>query len=214
MLKSERFSTYSHLFVAILALIGLIFILMLTRSDPLHQFIFGLAVSMAIFSMGSSALYHSKKQEENELNWRRKLDHIAIFFIIAGFFTALSYMYLPYPWNWIIICIEWAFVIAGFILKIFYMNAPRWMTSIVYMVMGLVAIIPLPIYYGDMSPIGRLLLILGGIVLLCGGTIYALKWPDPKPGVFGFHDIFHIFIGIGLILYYFVLYDIVINLNG
>jgi len=166
---------------------------------------------MAVLSMSASAYYHSKKQAENEENWRRKLDHIAIFFIIAGFFTALNYFYLEDPWKWIVIGIEWVFVIAGFFLKLFYLKSPRWLTSTIYVVMGFVAIIPLPTYISLMTMTGKILLISGAIILVCGGVIYARKRPDPKPGVFGFHDLFHIFIGIGIILFYIVLYDMVLT---
>jgi hemolysin III len=210
MLRQERFSAYSHGLMAILSLIGGIIVIAIASYNPVYQFISGLACATGVFCMGASALYHSKKLSENENNWRRKLDHIAIFFIIAGFFSTLTFFYLPAPWKWILIGLLWIFVVAGFFLKLFFLNAPRWLSPIIYIGMSLIAVIPLPTYMGSMSSTSLILLIVGGTFDIIGGIIYGRKRPDPKPGVFGFHDIFHICIAIGITLFYFIIVDMVL----
>lgn len=212
MLKEERFSTYSHLIVAIIAAIVLIPSLYLAKSDIWAQFVTGLAIGSCILCMGASANYHAHKLRENDNTWQRKLDHIAIFFIIAGFFTALAYFYLPSPWNWVIMVIEWTFVIVGFIVKLFTLGGPRWLMPFVYIVMGFSAMIPFPIYFAQMSSFSKYMLIIGAIFYVFAGIVYGSKKPDIKPGIFGFHDLFHILIAIGIILFYWVLVDILITL--
>ena len=106
MLKSERFSTYSHLFGAILFSILGLSVAYSARDNSMDAVVAFLTCLSAVFSMGSSAFYHSHKQGENEINWRRKLDHIAIFFGIAGFISGLSYFLLESPWQEIIIGIQ------------------------------------------------------------------------------------------------------------
>ena len=213
MLKKEAFSTYSHGIMAILCGIGGIILVFLSSGNIAYQIICAQASLTAVLSMGSSALYHSKKLAENENNWRRKLDHIAIFFGIAGYFTCLSSFYLSSPWRWILISVLWICVAVGFLLKLFFLNAPRWLSPIIYFGMALIAIIPLPIYLSSMSVIGVVLFFLGGISFVIGGVVYAIKKPDPKPGIFGFHDIFHICIASGMGLFYFIILDIILALS-
>jgi hemolysin III len=211
MLKEERFSTYSHLIIAIFAAITLIPTLYLARSDPWAQFVVGLAIGSGILCMGASANYHATKLRENDNTWQRKLDHIAIFFIIAGFFTFLAYFNLPSPWDWIIIIIQWTFVLVGFFVKLFTLGGPRWLIPLVYIIMGFSAMIPLPIYFAQMTTLSKFFLIIGAIFYVCAGIVYGSKKPDLKPGVFGFHELFHVLIGIGIIFYYLLIVDMLLS---
>lgn len=204
--KSERVAAYSHLFGVVASLTGLIILLCVTwgRWDYfLVSLIYGLG---AICMFLASGMYHSQKQEENAVNIWRKLDHVAIFIMIAGTYTPMSYIYLEGAWFWSIICVQWACVLAGLFFKVFYLRAPRIIPPILYLLMGWMAIIPINILWHNMSSLSFSLLVGGGVAYSIGAVIYALKKPNPLPGVFGFHEIFHIFILLGALLHYFMVY--------
>jgi hemolysin III len=204
--QSEKVSAYSHFFGAAASVIGLIILLFATwgRWDYFCvSLVYGLG---AICMFLASGIYHAQKQEENAINIWRKLDHVDIFIMIAGTYTPLSYAYLEGAWFWSIICMQWACVLAGLFFKVFYLRAPRIISPIIYLLMGWMAVIPINILWHNMSSLSFWLLIGGGVAYSAGAVIYALKKPNPVPGIFGFHEIFHMFILLGAVLHYFMIY--------
>jgi hemolysin III len=149
-----------------------------------------------------SALYHAKKKQENGLTLWRKLDHIAIFVMIAGSYTPISYVYLDGGWRVAMIAIPWGLVLLGVFYKLFWLQAPRVLSPIMYLGMGWMALMPLNELYRAMPLNSIILLAAGGISYSIGAVIYAIKRPNPAPGFFGFHEIFHIWILIGAILHF------------
>lgn len=196
-LQSERFSCYSHLTGAVFGLIGTIIILILIPKDPMRIFLALVYGFGNIFLFSASATYHYLKTQENEMSLARRIDHIAIFVLIASSYTPLCYFYLEGWMQMGIIIAQWSLVIIGFILKIFFINTPRWVTSGIYVLMGWMLILPIQQLIENIPIIVITLVLIGGIMATIGAVIYATKKPDPKPGVFGFHDIFHLFVMIG-----------------
>ena len=187
-------------------LAGLILLLIKARGHidlAIVSLVYGLAMT-GLFTF--SALYHATKKVENATNIWRKLDHIAIFFMIAGSYTPLCYIYLSGAWRWSMILVSWGFVIAGIVLKVFFIKAPRVLSPILYLLMGWLAVIPLRELWVNMPRASFFLIVAGGIAYSVGAIIYALKRPNPAPGVFGFHDIFHIMILAGAVLHYLPVY--------
>lgn len=204
--RQDKFSTYSHLGGAVAAAAGTLTLLFMARhslSLIIVSAVYGLS---AVFMLLSSTLYHAFKTGENQTNFLRKMDHFAIFCMIAGTYTPLCFIYLEGGMKWGIIGAQWALVLAGFFLKIFYIKAPRLFTTIIYLLMGWMAIIPLQQLLQTMSGTSLLLLLLGGIAYSIGAIIYILKKPNPLPGFFGFHEIFHIYILLGALLHYLVVF--------
>jgi hemolysin III len=118
-MRQDFFSCYSHLFGAVAALAGalaLVYQAWYCPSLVIVSTIYGLA---AIFMLLSSALYHAFKRAENQASFLRKMDHIAIFFMIAGTYTPLCYIYLEGYLKWGIIIAQWILVVAGFFFNIF-----------------------------------------------------------------------------------------------
>jgi hemolysin III len=165
--------------------------------------VYGLAM-IGLFTF--SALYHATKKVENAVNVWRKLDHIAIFFMIAGTYTPVSYIYLTGAWRWSMILISWSFVIAGILLKVFFIKAPRVFSTVLYLMMGWLAVFPLRELWLGMPHASFFLILGGGIAYSIGAIIYALKKPNPVPGIFGFHEIFHVMILAGAVLHYIPVY--------
>jgi hemolysin III len=165
--------------------------------------VYGLAM-VGLFSF--SSLYHATKRVENAPSVWRKLDHIAIFFMIAGTYTPISYIYLEGAWRWSILGVSWAFVAAGIVLKVFFLQAPRWASTALYLLMGWLAVIPLVYLWRNMPHYAFFLILGGGVTYSVGAIIYAIKKPNPVSGVFGFHEIFHVMILAAAVMHYFAVY--------
>jgi hemolysin III len=200
--RSELFSFYSHLSGAVAAAAGLAVLLALTwgRWDLMAiVLIYGLATT-ALFSF--SATYHALKRREGETTVWRKLDHIAIFIMIAGSYTPLVYIYLDGAWRVFMLIVPWAIVAIGVFYKLFWLRAPRVLSPILYLGMGWLALAPMRQLWTAMPRLAFWGLVAGGVSYSIGAFIYALKRPNPSPGLFGFHEIFHIFILIGAALHF------------
>ncbi len=163
----------------------------------------------AVFMFLASGLYHGLRREGDDTSIRRKLDHIGIFFMIAGTYTPLCYVYLVGELRWDLIIAQWALVIAGFFQSIFYIKAPRVVTTIIYLLMGWMAVIPLKQLTAKMSTLSLMLLVSGGLAYTAGAIFYMLKKPNLKPGFFGFHELFHVCVLIGALLHYLVIFDVI-----
>ena len=213
MVKSFRdpISGLTHFIGIILSVIGTV--ALLTRNDEpftvYHAasfFIFGFSMTL-LYTI--STLYHWLPLSEKNLIIVRKIDHIMIFVFIAASYTPVCLITLRESWGWEIFGIVWGLTLAGFFLKLFWINAPRFLYTSIYLIMGWIivaAILPLS---KVMPSQGFLWLALGGVFYSAGAVIYALKKPDPVPNVFGFHEIFHLFIMAGSFSIFWMIYKYV-----
>jgi len=161
-----------------------------------------------VFLFLASTLYHAFKKEENEKSLWRRLDRLAIFCMIAGTFTPICYMYLQGTWRWSIIAIQWGLVGFGLISQLFFPRAPRVFYAVLYLIMGWMAVVPLKQILSYMNLAQGILLFAGGVFFSLGGLIYATKRPRLVPGIFSFHELFHIMVLIGGALHYAMIYVI------
>lgn len=206
-LRQDAFSAYTHLYGAFFAIIGLAFLIW--RATPHIPLIIVSAVYAcgAILMLLSSAFYHAFKKAENQSGILRKLDHISIFVMIAGTFTPLCYGYLTGAMRWSIISAQWLLVIVGFFQSIYFIKAPRIVTTIIYLLMGWMAVVPIKQLITNMTTHSIILLVSGGVAYSIGAICYMVKKPNPVKGFLGFHEIFHLFILIGVVLHYFVVWE-------
>lgn len=153
--------------------------------------IFGISL---LLLYGASTIYHTLNISQKGTALLRRIDHMMIFVLIAGTYTPVCLIPLRGKWGWTLFIAVWGFAFAGILLKIFWLNAPRWFSTLLYVVMGwlvLVAFVPLE----RAIPIGGIVLLAsGGIVYTIGAVIYAVKWSKLKLKYFGFHEIFHLFV--------------------
>ncbi|MGB8646111.1 MAG: hemolysin III family protein, partial [Anaerolineae bacterium] len=181
-------SGLTHLGGAVAALVGLVALLLIgwgswTREASLS--IYGVSL---ILMMTASACYHLIKASPRWQLFLRKLDHSAIYILIAGTYTPVCMNLFSGFWNWGMLAIIWTFALVGTIVKLFVINAPRWVTVVVYIVMGWLGILAVPQMIGVL-PAGALFwLLLGGVVFTLGAVVYATKKFDFFPNVFGFHE--------------------------
>jgi len=135
----------------------------------------------------------------------RKLDHFAIFVMIAGTYTPISFIYLTGNLRWIIIIVQWSLVLAGFFFKFFYLNVPRYLYTIIYLIMGWIGIVTIKEFIIAMPKNSVIFLFAGGISYTIGAIFYIMKKPIKRLG-FGFHEIFHLFILLGAFFHYLLVY--------
>jgi hemolysin III len=190
----EPVSGLTHLAGVLLALIALIVLLTRTggRVDQIVAFgIFGLSL-IALYS--ASALYHLLPVSPAATARLRRLDHMAIFILIAGTYTPVCVLALEGGWRAGLLGLIWTLALCGVALKLLWMEAPRWLSVGVYLAMGWLAVIAASAIFRAI-PYGGIAWILGGgLVYSAGALIYALKRPNLVPGVFGFHELWHLFV--------------------
>lgn len=192
-------SALTHGIGALLALVGLPVLVYLAavRGTVWHLIafpIFGLSL-VALYA--SSTVYHALRVGPNLLNRLRRLDHMMIFVLIAGTYTPFCLGPLRGPWGWSLLGAVWGCAVGGLVIKLYWMSAPRWLSTLIYLVMGwLVVVAAMPLVRST-TPAVTGALLAGGIAYTVGAVIYATKWPNPSPGRFGFHEIWHLFVMAG-----------------
>jgi hemolysin III len=195
-------SSWIHLVSAVLAVLGLIALLIMGRSAPLKEvslLIYGLSL-IGMFT--SSTIYHSTITDDSTLLRLRKMDHSSIYLLIAGSYTPLCLNFFTGFWRWPFLGIIWLFGLTGIIVKLFVIKAPRWVTAGIYLLMGWMSVFAVKNMLATM-PTGALLwLLAGGLFYTVGAVIYITKRMDFKPDVFGFHEVWHIFVSLGALCHF------------
>ncbi len=204
----EAFNFYSHLAGVLAAIIGTVYLARVashSASMMVTAMVYGMSI---VFLFSASSLYHAFKKEENEISFWRKMDRLAIFFMIAGTYTPVSYFCMDGNWRWAMIAVQWGLVVFGVISQLFFPRAPRTLYAFIYITMGWAALFPMKQVLANMSVSQEVLLFAGGVAFTIGGLIYAVKKPRLIPGVFGFHELFHIMVLIGGALHYAMIYRV------
>jgi hemolysin III len=144
--------------------------------------------------LGISALYHRVDWRPAARRWMRRLDHTMIFVLIAGTYTPFALLVLHGPISHIVLIAVWVTAGAGTVLNLLWWNAPKPVAAAVYISTGWIAILAFPQLWDGLGPIGFGLIVLGGILYTAGAIVYARRRPDPRPAVFGYHEIFHLLV--------------------
>jgi hemolysin III len=162
------------------------------RLDQLVAFgVFGLSL-IALYA--ASALYHLLPLSPSGVARLRTLDHMAIFVLIAGTYTPFCLLALDGAWRWGLLALIWGLALCGVLLKLLWMDASRWLSVVLYLGMGWVAVIAAPAPLRAVPPDGITWILAGGLVYSAGALIYGLKRPNLLPGIFGFHEVWHLFV--------------------
>ena len=136
------------------------------------------------------------------------MDRLAIFFMIAGTFTPVCYFCLDGSYRWFMIALQWGLVGVGVISQIFFPRAPRTLYAIIYLFMGWSGLFTIKQMLTNMSTSQAVLMFSGAAAFTLGGIIYAIKKPRMFPGIFSFHELFHIMVLIGGVLHYAMIYKV------
>ncbi|MBI9049699.1 MAG: hemolysin III family protein [Anaerolineaceae bacterium] len=190
----QPISGLSHLLGAVLAFIGLIVLIIKGWGDTtrvISYLIYGISL---ILMFSASAIYHLTSLSEKGQLLLRKMDHLSIYLLIAGTYTPICLLFFSGFWRTGLLIIIWSMALIGIIVKLFVINAPRWVTAGIYLIMGWLCIMAVGEMLRTMSPAAIAWLLIGGVLYSVGAIIYITKKLDFIPGIFGFHEIWHIFV--------------------
>lgn len=195
----EPVNAISHGAGAVASVAGLTLMVVVAalKAEIWHVVSFSVFGATLILMYTSSFLYHGLKLSEKTLDILRRIDHIMIFMVIAGSYTPLCLVALRGPWGWSLFATVWGIAVVGVFLKIFFMNAPRWISTAIYLLMGWLCVIAIYPLVKALVPMALFWLALGGVFYSVGAVIYAVKRPNPFPGILGFHEIWHCFVILG-----------------
>ncbi len=140
---------------------------------------------------GASALYHSVTWSDARRRWLRRLDHAGIYALIAGTYTPVGLLVLEGDWRLVVLGIVWIGAAAAIALKFLWVDGPKWLSAVIGIALGWVAVVVFPQILDRVGIAGSLLVLAGGIAYTAGAIVYALRRPDPFPAVFGYHEVFH-----------------------
>jgi hemolysin III len=141
--------------------------------------------------LGTSALYHRVTWRPDVRRWMRRLDHAMIFFLIAGTYTPIALLALHGTLATVVLVIVWAGAAAGVALKLGWIDAPKPVTAGIYVALGSVCGATFGQLTSSIGVAAVAVLAFGGLLYTAGAVIYALGRPNPIPGVFGYHEVFH-----------------------
>lgn len=154
---------------------------------------------------GCSALYHRPQWSPKARAWMKRIDHAAIFILIAGTVTPLCLLAISSEKSdqkFQLLGLVWIAACLGILQSLFWVSAPKWVSAILYLIVGWLAFPYLPEIRQGIGDTGVLLIVAGGIVYSVGAVIYALKKPNPYPKYFGYHEIFHLLVMIAAALHF------------
>lgn len=204
----EPVNSLTHWGGAILALIGLIALLIVGWDTPAKVISFAIYGVSLIFMFSASATYHMVRVKDKALEVFRKVDHAAIFVLIAGTYTPFCVNAFEGFWKWGMLTIIWSLALIGIVVKIFYIGAPRWLNAGIYVLMGWISVAAAGQMLAALPTWVFAWLIAGGVIYTLGAVVYATKIFNFKPGVFGFHEVWHIFVLIAAAAHYVAVFGV------
>jgi len=193
----EPFNAVSHAIGIVLALAGGAYLVLSSGGAPWRAWSF---VAFTLSSVGlftSSTLLHAVRARPRLEERLRRADHAAIFVLIAGSYTPITLVSLRSAgstWSLPLFLAVWVLALAGVVFKLAWFHAPRWLSTALYLLLGWMAIAVLGPLARALPPGGLALLAAGGVLYSVGAAVYALKRPDPAPGVVGYHGLWHLFV--------------------
>lgn len=197
----------SHACAFFAALAGFFFLALAPATGVRHLagMVFGVSL---VLMFGISATYHCPNWSLATYRRLQRFDHAAIYFLIAGTFTPVAALDLEGGWGALTLCVMWGGGLVGAGLALLGRSGPRGLRTALYVLQGMVAlpvVLRLPAIIGP-ARVGWL--VFGAFVYALGALVYARKWPDPRPTVFGYHEIFHLMVIAGATMHYAVIVDL------
>ncbi|MBC7725787.1 MAG: hemolysin III family protein [Burkholderiaceae bacterium] len=165
-------------------------ILMVLADGPAAKISSSVFVASSLLLFGISALYHRFTWSGRTRRLLKRMDHANIFLLIAGSYTPITVLALPPAKSALLLWLVWVGAGLGILFRIFWIGAPRWLYVPLYLLLGYASLAFIVDFYIANAAMMTLILI-GGLCYTVGAVFYALKRPNPFPGRFGFHEIFH-----------------------
>ena len=204
-------SAITHGLGAVLSVLGTGFLLLraAAREDALLCAVFLIYGLSMTCLYTASTLYHCLNTSVGGRIALRKYDHCSIYLLIAGSYTPICLTALRSSGGPSLLAVVWTVGLAGIILTLAKLSIPRWLTSAIYLFMGWLAIFAIGPIRLALSPVCFFWLMAGAVMYTVGGVLYAVKWPGRSNPRFGCHEIFHVFIVLGSICHFVMMYRLI-----
>jgi hemolysin III len=203
----ERFNTVSHLFAACFALVGSALLISQASAQGDPWKIVGLSVyGLSIVTLFvSSTLHHALDRGPRVNEVLRTLDYDSVFLLIAGSVTPLVLVLFRTTYGWTVLGVVWVIATVGIVLRSLLRELPKYLTNTLYIALGWVTVVLAGA--GDSLQVGAVVLMAaGGLVYSAGFVLFVIERPNPWPGVFGFHEIWHVMVVVAAVLHYLLMY--------
>lgn len=203
-------SAITHFIGMLMAIFAAIPLLIKAAHEPGHLYIIALTIYAAslILLYAASTTYHTIDISEKINTIFKKIDHMMISVLIAGTYTPICLLVLDRKTGIPLLLLVWGIAIAGILIKAFWINCPKWFSSLLYIGMGWTCVLAFTQILNSLPPAAFGWLLAGGIIYTIGGVIYALKLPlfNNRHKNFGSHEIFHLFVMGGSACHFIVMY--------
>lgn len=201
----EPINALTHGVGALAAVAGLVALLVVAGGDPMRTVAAAIYGASLVVLFLASTLLHALKVGTKALRGLRVFDHASIFGLIAGSYTPIALVTLQQQHSalgWTLLSVVWGLAVLGIVFKVVWIGAPRWVSVGLYLGMGWLSVVALrPLVMAlPGSAIGWL--VAGGLAYSLGAVIYGVKRPDPFPKVFGYHELWHVFVLMGASAHY------------
>ncbi|HET6387545.1 MAG TPA: hemolysin III family protein [Armatimonadota bacterium] len=190
----EPFSGISHLIGAALSIAAMIALIIQSHGNDWKITSFAIYGGSLILLYLASSLYHLLPARPEIVEKLRRFDQCAIFFLIAGCYTPVCLLKLRGPWGWTLLSIVWAIALGGTITQAVWAKMPCWLNVVLYIIMGWMVVIAFGPITHHLAVQSLEWLLCGGIIYSVGAVVFAVERPRLWPGVFGFHDLWHVFV--------------------
>ncbi len=193
---------YLHAGAAVLSLLGGAYLVTLSRADPprlVSMLVYGVGLTL-LFAV--SAAYHLRAWGAARARFLRRLDHASIFVLIASTYTPVAFNLLSGPWRLGVLVTVWALAVAGATFVLAGVQPVRWLRVASYIGMGWIAGVAIGRIDPALPAGAAAALVTGGLLYTIGAVLYALRWPDPWPRIFGYHEIFHVLTIVAAAVFY------------
>lgn len=193
----EPVNAITHFVGFLLSLVGTAFLVVGAATEPWKVTAFAIYGASSAVLYAASTLLHALDVPGKAEEWLRRADHAAIFVLIAGSYTPLALVSLrprDPGWGWTLVMLVWILAACGVTFKLAWFDAPRWVSTAFYLAMGWLALVAIQPLARVLGVGGMLWLGIAGVIYSAGAVVYARKWPSPYPAVFGYHEIWHLFV--------------------
>jgi hemolysin III len=190
-----------HAVAAVAAVGGIVLLVLL--ADSAGAYVGGAVfASSLVLLYTTSAAYHRITWKPRLRSLMKRLDHAMIFVLIAGTYTPFCLVVADTAWGISLLSVVWGLAGAGVIMKLAWPDAPRWLSVLLYLAVGWLALVATTELLSWFTLAPLLLLALGGLAYTLGGIVYAAGRPNPFPRVFGYHEVFHALVITGSALHF------------
>lgn len=203
----ERFNLVSHLAGACFALVGVGLLLAQAsvQGDPWKIVALGIYGLSLVTLFVSSTLHHGIDGSPRLNEVLRTLDYDSVYLLIAGSLTPLVLVLFRNVYGWAVLGGVWTIAVLGIVLRSVWRQVPKYVTNTLYIALGWVTALLMGTAVD--VPLGALaLMAASGVVYTVGFVVYVIEKPNPRPGVFGFHELWHVLVIVAALLHYLLVY--------